>query len=355
MTEILSPLDCIIDLVKNLQQSSHTERRASLYDNVYEKIINNVNLAKNAIIMHLLDSNPSSNKDDTHTTKIGPIKTYASVTNSINPKVVNSLIINAGEAKASKETLMETEKRVISTLKNQNANVTIKNTNCTDKGNIVFYFDKDDKITPLKPAFENEFGTSVKLKSPLLPKIKIVSVPTFFDTTNKNEVTQAIINSNDSLQQAFQNDPSLILDLVTSYKRNTTKTLVIKCSPKIRELIKFNKDKICIEHKLCPVYDSFYLTYCTRCSAYGHMTKSCTASNPTCLRCNEPHVFSSCPHINDTDAILCNACNNSKDASLKQNAKNHVTFNNSCPIHKQRMANLVAKIDFGFSPPSQPF
>lgn len=342
MSEIITPLDNIITLITNLQQQSHVERRLSLNEHLCTKILDNVNQAKNAIITKLLDTQHKSKitqSDDES-------KSYANVA-SIKYKPCNSLIVNTGTTKPDLNEQLNTEKRVIETLNAHNAKATIQKTNSTDNGNVVFYFDSKDKIVPLQKAFEDEFGKKVKFKTPILPKIKVVSVPSYFDVSNKEEAVKSIIESNSCIKNALESDKNLMFQFLFSYKRESTQTLIFKISPKIRDLLKKQDDKISVLHKRCPIYDHLHITFCTNCLEYGHKTGSCTKNITICSKCNGTHTLKSCPNKRNSELHKCNSCLNSSDIKIKNLANSHATFDKSCPIFKQKIDNLISRTEYG--------
>ena len=65
MSNFLSPLDNILEIVKELTNATHSNRRGSTLENAFYKITAHVNEAKNNIITHLLDrkDTPASTKN----------------------------------------------------------------------------------------------------------------------------------------------------------------------------------------------------------------------------------------------------------------------------------------------------
>ena len=56
MEKIITPLDNIIDLVNELKNSNNHTRRGSTQDNTYDKLLTNVNSAKNNIIFNFSEN-----------------------------------------------------------------------------------------------------------------------------------------------------------------------------------------------------------------------------------------------------------------------------------------------------------
>ena len=92
MTEIIEPLDNILEIIKEITATNSTNRRGSNLETTYNKIITNVNEAKNSIIKFLLHDKNSENaklKSALQTQSINfdnerPLKkTYSEVSKSI--------------------------------------------------------------------------------------------------------------------------------------------------------------------------------------------------------------------------------------------------------------------------------
>ena len=133
MEKIITPLDNIIDLVNELKNSNNHTRRGSTQDNTYDKLLTNVNSAKNNIIFYFSENqsnkvfpSPSENLN------------YAQITKqNLSSK---KLIIPVSENTPNAIEISKTEERLADLIKKSNSKATVIKSNATEKGNLVFRF-----------------------------------------------------------------------------------------------------------------------------------------------------------------------------------------------------------------------
>lgn len=350
MSKILSPLDQILQLTLDLINASHSAKRNSLQDNTLQTIISNVNETKNHIINLLFNVNKSVKNfvNDSQTTPTFPLNTqatYANVTKSSEP--TNNIIIPLGNTKPENNTVIDTERKIVNILKKTNSNATVISTNATDKGNIVIKFKRNDDLNALKSEVTQEFGNKIKLISHVLPKIKIVGVPSFFDTTNKDDALNSIVNANKPLQQLLKNKEETF-EFLFAFKSKVGQSLVIKCSPNVRALIKSHNDSLIVEHKQCRVFDRFFISHCGKCALYGHTRRNCTSSSINCTYCAKSHDSLVCPEKDNISAHACFNCQTSNNENFRNNALSHNSFSDDCPVFLHLKNKLISRTDFGF-------
>ena len=138
ITKITNPLDNILQTVNDLIKSNHTGRSGSSLDCAFQTIIDNVNTVKNNIISHLF--NISHQLYTQHTEKQDAKESFAAVTQ--HKKTSNKLIIPISKTTPSHTEIRQTEERLATVIQNSNTDATIVNTKATDRGNIVFDFEK---------------------------------------------------------------------------------------------------------------------------------------------------------------------------------------------------------------------
>jgi len=333
MADIITPLDDIIDIINDLSSANSTNRRGSNLENAYSKILNNVNLAKNSIIKHLFN-------------KISPnieSESYAKITKQ---NLTNNIIIPVSDKIPSTETISNIEQRVNNVLQSSDAYV-VKST-ATHNGNVVLKVSNHNKLDDLNKNLVSEFGENVKIKTPFDPKIKLTSIPSYFDITNKESIIPRIVEKNLFLKELCDVNPESIQYLF-SYNIKGHKTIVLKCSPDVRRTIKRHNDSLNIDCFRCKVYDHFHILQCSKCCKFGHSNKNCKSENSICTFCSKQHSFKDCTLKNNTEAHSCNNCLNSNDSAIKQNAHSHNSFSTSCPIAKLEKSKLISKTNFGFN------
>ena len=99
-----------------------------------------------------------------------------------------------------------------------------------------------------------EFGEKIKVTKSFFPKIKIVSMLSFFKTTNKTDVISSLIEANKILQEIYSKN-HYCLKFLFSYDVHGHQSIILKCSPEIRKAFRDNGDAIKIGNT-CLLYTS---------------------------------------------------------------------------------------------------
>jgi len=335
MSILTDPLDKILHVVNDLIQTSHTGRRGSSLDSAFDTIIENVNIAKNNIIAHLLDKKPIQTVNAHDKQHIHSNLSFSNVLQK--GPVKNNIIIPLGEPNPSKEMVANVENKIYNLLEKSNSSATIVKTSTTDKGNFVVNFRGEDNIDAIKSDFTEKFGDKIKIVKAIQPKIQIVSIPTQFNTSNKEEILKNISESNEVIKQELSHDKDC-LQYLFSYKAKYYKTVVLKCSPKLRTLLRKSGDAIKLCHKLCKIYDRHHVLQCSNCSKYGHSAQNCKEETSICTFCSEDHHFKKCENKDNKSLHKCYNCANSSDYNSQANT--HNAFSDTCPIkviHKNKV------------------
>ena len=234
MSTIISPLDNILNTVNDLIKSNQSGRRGSSLQDAFDSIIQNVNDAKNNIIKHFVEKNSKLTYEKSDINYATAVKNKRNLKNNIIIPIANNI--------PDKSTAEKFESRIFNILEDKKSTATVLKTSTTDKCNLVINFKHNDNIDEIKNLFSNEFGNKVKVVKPFLPKIKIVSVPATFDTNNKDNIIKSITECNETLKNEFLLNKDC-MEFLFSYNVNGNKTLIIKCSPKVRNLLKNSGDK----------------------------------------------------------------------------------------------------------------
>lgn len=350
MSEIISPLDEIIEVVENIQQSSHTERRASLNDNILSIITKKVNEAKNAIIMHLLNKQQYVT-DECINVLPNAIKTLPSDTPKVDKSCHKLIIPTDSHVTPSKEISLDIEKNVKNILKNTKTYATIAKINPTSRGNVVVHFDKNDNISNITQKLKDKFGTKVKVIEPILPKIIVHNLPNTMDCSDKTSIVQNILESNAFIKESVGDCPSKF-ELLFTYDTNGSTNAVIKCCPEIRKLIINNSRRIRVDMSLCRTSDRVYVPHCTKCQQRNHTLKSCQKSSFTCAFCGQNHSTIDCQLKDNPDKHSCSNCTNSDVAAIKSQANTHNTFSKLCPVYRGLQIKQINKTNWAGSPPT---
>ena len=195
----------------------------------------------------------------------------------------------------------------------------------------MFKITNTEKVDNLQEKLKNEFGDKIKLKKPIMPKIKIVSIPLQFDTSIKDNIVPQIINQNNALVKAFgENKDSLQFIFARETKGN--KSLVLKCSPEIRSILKQQNDRINISHFQCKVYDRIHVVQCSKCCKFGHTKQNCNNPDIICTFCSDKHIFQACPHKQNITKHACHNCLQICEDKTDFQFYNHNAFSEKCPL-----------------------
>ena len=348
MEKIISPLDNIIDIVNSIQKSNCNTRKGSTHDQSLGQILDSVNSAKNNLLYYLseLTSTREHNKID-NSIKPNSVSSYSSIVNNKTALKNNIIIPIDVNKKPDKSQIEKCESKIYTILKEQKSSATILKTTATDKGNYVINFKNGDNIDELKTTLSTEFGNNVKVIKPILPKIKIVGIPNHFNTDNKEEVIKSIIESNIDLANEYTKNNDC-LQYLFSYKAGDNKSIVLKCSAVIRNILHESNDFIKINHKLCKLYNRYHILQCTKCCKLGHSSKNCKSDTIYCTFCAGNHSFQNCKVKDDVSKHRCHNCIN-KSHQQSSDSMLHNAFSKECPIKNASLNRLIARTDTGNS------
>lgn len=345
MEEIIHPLDDILKVINELRNSSHVARKSNNTEQFYDDIITNINKAKNGIIKHLFSTHTQTDKSVTDNKKntLDNRITYSAVIQK--NQIANKVVIPVAKEMPGRDVINNTEEKVTNMLKNKSIPGTLLKTSASDKGNIIMHFSKDANVNSIKDELTSEFG-DIKLNSPLLPKIKLVSVPSYFNCDNKIEATKSIVNNNCKLNEILKNGNEKF-ELLLSFSTKTGKTLIFKCSPNVRACLREQNDSLKIDYKQCKLYDHIFLPQCSKCCKHGHTRKNCQSTKFSCTFCSAEHSYESCPVKTNKSQHVCLNCSNSTNVEFKSNSTSHNAFSITCPLLNIQKEKITSRTDYG--------
>lgn len=352
MAAIIKPLDEISEIINNLQQCSHTERRGSFNENSLKRILDKVNEAKNAIIIHIIDKPLNITESYITDTAVKSENPNFSKLQTIRDRSCNKLIIPTGNSeKPTKETSLLIERNVKNVLRSTNTYATISKVNPTNNGNIVFQFDASDNLSKISEHLKHELGNKIKVIEPMLPKMTIHNLPDTIDPSDLDSIKKNIIESNTNLRELLNNQVNK-LDVLFSFDNKDSHNAVIKCSPAIRNFIINNKRRIRIDMSSCVVSDRLFIPHCTKCQSLLHTLKNCKENKFTCSFCGKDHKSTDCPSKDIKNEHSCANCSSSNNQDIKKMANTHNAFSKSCPVFRDLKNQLISKICWDGNPPT---
>ena len=130
---------------------------------------------------------------------------------------------------------------------------------------------------------------------------------------------------------------------VKSSKGNSSEYVAVaRVSPKIRDAIRTERNRIFLGITSCRIYDRFYVKRCNNCQEYGHFKDSCEKP-PCCAYCSGPHSSDQCSIKNDDKSLL--KCVNCK----KENpdlCSGHTAFDPKCPTYRAAQKRMESSMPY---------
>ena len=223
--------------------------------------------------------------------------------------------------------------------------VNVSNARMTDNGSILINVPNEDSYQKATTNLSSALASDFVFENPkkLLPKLKIVNVPKDLDDS---VIVGSLCDKDDNLNNMVQDGE--ICEIVKSWdvknrndSSNVKKTVVLKCSPKIRNYIMTkNEGYVYFNCVRCKVFDRFFVSQCYHCQGFQHFANTCPEKNnpPTCGRCSLSHLTKDCSR-NTEKCVNCVKMGSRKNI-------NHCSFSNTCPqlIHEQNI--IMRRTDF---------
>ena len=222
--------------------------------------------------------------------------------------------------------------------------VPVVRANVSRKGTAMMEFRTKEDMEEASKTLEANYRVTSKTEAEkkLDPKITVgnIDLDTDLDTLeaeilSKNEDIKALSDSGEMFQKIFHDQKE--------------RFAVFKVSPKIREALKKNRDKLCIGLQMHTIKDRFHVVKCFHCQGFGHKFDNCKQkdSDPVCFYCAGPHKSKECTFKKDRkdSKMKCSNCAHSKIRTERDNCKSHKASDTLCPIfvkEKERMMDRTA-------------
>ena len=123
---------------------------------------------------------------------------------------------------------------------------------------------------------------------------------------------------------------------------------VLRVSPKIREAIRQNDDKVCVDLERYNVKDRIRVLQCYHCQEYGHRSGTFCKhkeSNSTCFYCAGNHVSKECKYRKERnyEKIKCSNCSKSRNYHEKKMCTTHKASDNLCPFFVREKERIMSR------------
>ena len=235
-------------------------------------------------------------------------------------------------------------------------NLPVHNVGVSNTGNTFIHCASEQTRATLVNELQTEFGTDYT-PEPLKdfdPTISIVGVTkNEWDTTLKDDDEKIALIAKLRAQNRFLDDMMNaglnfnILFIKPPHDNYKNFQIVARISPKIRDAIRSNDNRLFIHSTSVRVHDRFYIKRCFNCNKFGHYREGCHET-PSCGICAENHKIDDCPHKDQykntpTDTSNLN-CINCKRGHLKYD--DHTATSPRCPTYVKAQDKLRGNIPY---------
>ena len=161
----------------------------------------------------------------------------------------------------------------------------------------------------------------------------------------KMRIIEGLVRKNECLKNESLNEDDLrVVQVRETRKNKKLKHVTLKCSPRIRKIIKDNNDQLYFESQVYRVYDSYHVVICHHCQKVGHMASKCpdkNDGNPSiCGKCTGTHETRKCNEIEKK-------CVNCVRRGITINI-DHGTYDKNCPVYQMEKTRVQNNTDNGY-------
>ncbi|XP_023238589.1 uncharacterized protein LOC111637342 [Centruroides sculpturatus] len=207
------------------------------------------------------------------------------------------------------------------------------------RSGLAIELDKQEDVVKLKQYIDHNIPEiNARVPKKLLPQIIVYSAPAHI---NREEIPTLILSQNEIFNEFLSKEDfnkDFTIKFVMGKKTDAFVNWVIEVSPRIRELF-LRLGKLNLAWSRCRVADFHPILQCFRCLRYGHSTKNCSKTTPTCSHCSGEHSYRECKNL-ESSPICCN-CKHSKDGCFNHNARD-----GTCPLFRKIKTNLINRTDY---------
>lgn len=219
---------------------------------------------------------------------------------------------------------------------------TLKNVPVIKAHNGKLSFKTKEDMDTAREALSGKYSVTMKTQEvkKLDPKLTLMDIDP--DISSKEELQEKILDKNDDLRKLIDAGGSCSVIYLDQEKNMA----VLRVSTEIRQHIKKNGDRICVDLQQHRVRDRFHVIQCFHCQAYGHKSGSdyCRQSSdkPICFYCAGSHSSKDCKDKKNktTTSVKCYNCSISRNPEERRKCKTHNATDTLCPFfirEKERM------------------
>ena len=206
----------------------------------------------------------------------------------------------------------------------------------TKDGHLFIRFADKKDLENAKKEIEdkNDANITVKEKSKLKPKIKLINI-----SKDEDDVIRNIKMKNSWIGELVRDDDDLKLVKTLDARTDGLMHCIIKCTPEIRKAIYEKGDSLYTMYGHGKIYDCYMPYQCFKCQEFGHSASHCN-KNQVCQKCGEDHRSTECTN----NEAKCNNC-----VMKKYNDTEHRTYDSiKCSVYKEEIARVKNNTDHGF-------
>lgn len=205
-------------------------------------------------------------------------------------------------------------------------------------------FETKEHLDQAKKALQEEYKvtSTSEEKKKLKPKLSISDIDR---DINSKELLMTEILDKDARLKALKDGGET---LEVSYFHKEQRYAVIQVSPKIREIIRANGDRMGIGLMYYNVRDRIHVIQCYHCQQYGHMAGSpyCKqkGQDATCFYCAGSHASKDCrKKLSQDRHVKCSNCAQSKNRSESAACTTHKASDTLCPFYIRERVRVMSR------------
>ena len=279
-------------------------------------------------------------------------------TNSQTPSYANiaknALIVKSADSGSITEKKMRIAKAL--------SDVPIDKTRETTNGVLIMNFRDKTNMEKAKKAIDDadNMGTTTKIGNTYAPRIMLMYMNLTkedddddgaddddVDTRDKlnMRIIEGLVRKNECLNDEILNEDDLrVIQVRETRKNKKHKHVTLKCSPRIRKVIKDNNEQLYFESQVYRVYDSYYVVICHHCQKVGHIASKCPDKNDgkplICGKCASTHEIRKCN-------VIEKKCVNCTRRGVTTNI-DHGTYDKNCPVYEMEKTRVQNNTDNGY-------
>ncbi|CAN8026641.1 unnamed protein product [Ixodes persulcatus] len=123
--------------------------------------------------------------------------------------------------------------------------------------------------------------------------------------------------------------------------KNGLSTLIVEVTPHIFSQLQ-ERERVFLDWTSCPVHENLHVSFCKRCSGYGHTAARCQA-DVRCCNCGKKHPLSECQE----EVYKCPCCTDvSQSDKSKRIDTRHSALSEEFPTYQLQVERLKRKIRY---------